>query len=376
MKPATLAAQALGSVEPTMRGLVPPIYSSASYERDADGHYPGGHSYSRDQNPTYDQVEELLARLEAGKQALLFASGMAAASTIFDALEDGAHVVAPQNMYWTIRLWLQRLAEQRRVALDFVANDDPEALRAALRPGQTKVVWVETPSNPLCAIMDIAASAELAHRAGAVVVADSTAATPVLCRPLELGADLVMHSATKQLNGHTDVLAGVLVAAREDELWQRIRWQRGYRGAVLGPFEAWLLLRGMRTLYLRVAQSCRAAQRIAEFLCGEAKVDEVFYPGLPEHPGHAVATKQMSGGFGSMLSFRVDGGEAAARALAAALRVFKQASSLGGVESLVEHRASVEGAGTTVSPDLLRLSIGIEDVDDLLGDLKAALRAI
>jgi cystathionine gamma-synthase len=216
--------------------------------------------------------------------------------------------------------------------------------------------------------------AELAHAAGARVVADGTLATPVLTRPLELGADLVMHSATKQLGGHADVLAGALVTAREDGLWERIAHERAYRGAVLGPFESWLLLRGMRTLFLRVSASCRGAQRVAEALAAHAGVTRVFHPGLEDHPGHAVAARQMHGGFGCLVSFRVPGGEAAARRVAERLELFRDATSLGGVESLVEHRASVEGEGTPVPDDLLRLSVGIEDPDDLVDDLRAALR--
>ena len=373
LRPATLAAQALGWIEPSTRDLVPPIHPSASYERAADGSYPGGHSYTRDQNPTYDQVEALLARLEGGASALLFASGMAAGTTVFETLPHGAHVIAPDVMYWTLRLWMRDLAERDRIELDFVPTGDLDALRARLRPGRTALVWLETPANPTTTITDLAAAAEIAHAAGARVVADGTLATPALTRPLELGVDLVMHSATKQLNGHADVLAGALVTAREDETWARIRHERGYRGAVLGPFEAWLLLRGMRTLFLRVPASCRGAQRVAEALARHPAVSEVFYPGLPDHPGHAVAARQMTGGFGCLLSFRVEGGEARARAVASSLRVIKQATSLGGVESLVEHRASIEGPGTPVPPDLLRLSIGIEDPDDLVADLEQAL---
>jgi cystathionine gamma-synthase len=224
LSPATLAAQALGWTEPSVGAVVPPVYPSASYVRDADGRYPGGHSYTRDQNPTYDQVEALLARLEGGEEALVFASGMAAATTVFETLEPGAHVVAPAMMYWTLRLWLRDLARRGRIELDLVPNDDLDALRAALRPGATAIVWVETPSNPTGVVTDIGAVAEIAHAAGARVVADGTVATPVLCRPLELGADMVMHSATKQLNGHTDVLAGVLVTARATPEWARMRF--------------------------------------------------------------------------------------------------------------------------------------------------------
>ena len=371
--PSTLAAQALGLVEPTTRSIVPPIYPSASFERAPDGSYPGGHTYTRDQNPTYDQVEALLSRLEGGQGALLFSSGMAAATTVFETLDTGDHVVAPAQMYWTIQRWLEELAGRGRIVLDLVPNGDQTALQAALRPGRTKIVWVETPANPTCAITDIAATAEAAHAAGARVVADSTLCTPVLCRPIEHGADLVMHSATKQLNGHADVLAGALITAQRDELWERVTHDRGYRGAVLGSFEAWLLLRGMRTLFVRVPHSATSAQRIAEWLTTHPAVSEVFYPGLPSHPGHALAARQMSGGFGMLLSFRLRGGAAAAKTAAAGLRLFKNATSLGGVESLVEHRAPVEGPGTHVPDDLLRLSVGIEAVEDLLADLEQAL---
>ena len=373
LSPATLAAQALGRVEPITRSLVPPIYPSAPYERAPDGSYPGGHTYTRDQNPTSEPAETLLARLEAGRAAMLFSSGMAAATTVFETLDDGDHVVAPQQMYWTIRRWLEDRAARGRMALDFVPNGDLDALRASVRPGLTKLVWIETPSNPMGAITDIAATAEVAHEAGARLVADGTIATPVLCRPLELGADLVMHSATKQLNGHADVLAGALITAQRDELWERVTHDRGYRGAVLGPFEAWLLLRGMRTLFLRVSHSAASAQRSAEWLTTHPAVSEVFYPGLPTHPGHALAARQMSGGFGMLVSFRLRGGAAAAKTVAGGLRLFKNATSLGGVESLVEHRAPVEGPGTRVPDDLLRLSIGIETVEDLLVDLERAL---
>lgn len=372
-RPETLAAQALGRVEPHTRSVVPAIYPSTLYERAPDGSYPGGHTYTRDENPTYDQAEALLARLEGGAGALLFSSGMAAATTVFETLEVGDHVVAPEQMYWTVRRWLEELTGRGRIALDLVPNGDLAALEAALRPGRTRIVWVETPANPTAAITDIAEAAEAAHVAGARLVADSTVSTPVLCRPIEHGADLVVHSATKQLNGHADVLAGAVVAARRDALWERIAHDRGYRGAVLGPFEAWLLLRGMRTLFLRVPRSADNALRVAERLASHPAVLEVAYPGLPSHPGHAVAARQMSGGFGMLVSFRPRGGATAAKRVAGALRLFRNATSLGGVESLVEHRAPVEGPGTRVPDDLLRLSIGIEAVDDLLQDLDQAL---
>jgi cystathionine gamma-synthase len=366
-------AQALGWVDASMHSVVPPIWPSASYERSPDGSYPGGHSYTRDQNPTYDQAEALLARLEGGSEALLFASGMAAASTVLEALEPGAHVLAPRSMYWTLRLWLRGLSERGRLRVEFVPTGDLEALRASLRPGETRLVWVESPANPLCEITDIAGAAEIAHAAGALLVADSTLATPVSTRPLELGADLVMHSATKQLNGHADVVAGALITARCDDLWDAIRYERGYRGAILGPFEAWLLLRGMRTLYLRVERSSASALHVAQHLASHGRVRTVYYPGLPGHPRHELAARQMHGRFGPLVSFCVGGDETGARQVAARLRLFRDATSLGGVESLVEHRASVEGQGSLAPPDLLRLSIGIEDPDDLVSDLDAAL---
>ena len=372
LKPPTLAAQALGWSDPLTRAIVPPVVASVPYERAPDGTYPGGHTYTRDQNPTYDPCEALLARLEQGVEALLFSSGMAAATTVFETLSVGDHVVAPQEMYWTIRLWLQERAASGRLSLDLVPNGDLDALSKTVRSGVTKIVWVETPSNPTCAVTDIAGTVEIAHRAAARVVVDGTVATPVLCRPLELGVDLVMHSATKQLNGHSDVLAGALVTADDDEVWGRIKHDRAYRGAVLGPFEAWLLLRGMRTLYLRVATASENAQRVAEMLAEDRHVTAVMYPGLDTDPGHAVAANQMHGGFGPMVSFRV-GGEAEARRVVAALRLFRNATSLGGVESLVEHRAPVEGPGTPVPSDLIRLSLGIEDGADLVEDLELAL---
>ena len=371
--PETLAAQALGWVEPATRSVVPAIYPSTLYERAPDGSYPGGHTYTRDENPTYEQAEALLTRLEGGEGALLFASGMAAATTVFETLDAGDHVVAPEQMYWTLQGWLEELAGRGRIALDLVPNGDLGAREAALRPGRTKIVWVETPANPSTAITDIAEAAEAAHAAGARAVVDGTTSTPVLCRPIEHGADLVVHSATKQLNGHADVLAGAVVTARRDAWWERIAHDRGYRGAVLGPFEAWLLLRGMRTLFLRVPRSAESALRVAERLATHSAVAEVHYPGLPSHPGHAVAARQMSGGFGMLLSFRPRGGATGAKRVAGSLRLFRNATSLGGVESLVEHRAPVEGPGTRVPDDLLRLSIGIESVEDLLADLDRAL---
>jgi cystathionine gamma-synthase len=373
-RPATRAAQALGRIIPPYGEIVPPIHLSTTYERAADGSFPGP-VYSRDGNPTYRQLEALLADLENGVAALTFGSGMAAAAAVFQALAPGDHVIAPKVMYWALRKWLLEFARPWGLAIDFFDNESDSQLdeiRALVKPGKTKLIWLETPANPTWAISDIAAVAEIAHKAGAQVAVDSTAASPVLSRPIELGADIVMHSATKYLNGHSDVIAGALIAAREDALWTRIRYLRA-SGPVLGPMEAWLLLRGMRTLFARVDIASRSAQRIAEHFAKNKNLVGVLYPGLPSHPGHAIAKKQMPGGFGGMLSIRVAGGEKGAMQAAARLRVFKRATSLGGVESLVEHRASVEGPGTPCPPDLLRLSVGIEAVEDLIADLEQAL---
>ncbi len=371
--PATMAAQALGWVDETTRALIPPIQPATTFIRDPDNQYRSGYSYARPTNPTFVQAEALLAALEGGAACLTFASGMAAATAVFLALKPGDHVIAPRVMYWGLRKWLQTTATDWGLLVDFVDASATDALQAAVRPGRTKLIWIETPANPTWAITDIAAAADIAHRAGARLAIDSTVATPVLTRPLALGADIVMHSGTKYLNGHSDVVAGALVAARQDEFWERIVAVRTGNGAILGSFEAWLLLRGMRTLHLRVERCCRSAQAIAEHFAGHRRVVGVLYPGLAQHPGHDLAAHQMSGGFGGMLSIRVAGGEEAAIATAARVGVWKRATSLGGVESLIEHRASIEGPGSPAPPDLLRLSVGIEHPQDLIDDLEQAL---
>jgi cystathionine gamma-synthase len=304
---------------------------------------------------------------------MLFASGMAAATAVFQALHPGDHVLAPRVMYWSLRNWLMGFATSWGLDVELIDMTDPATVQAALRPGSTKLVWVESPANPLWTVTDIAATAEIVHNAGALLAVDSTSATPVLSHPLDLGADLVMHSATKYLNGHSDLTAGSVTTRGDNEYWQRLRSVRAQIGGTLGSMESWLLLRGMRTLYLRVRAASASALRIAEHFEGDDRVAEVLYPGLPGHPGHEIAKRQMAGGFGGMLSIRVAGGEAAAIAVAATTKLWKRATSLGGVESLIEHRASVEGAGTPAPPDLLRLSVGIEHVDDLIADLSQAL---
>ena len=372
-KPATIAAQALGWIDEKTRAVAPPLHVSSTFIRDEDNRFRSGRSYARDDNPAYDQPEAVLAALEHGADAALFSSGMAAATAVFLSLSPGDHVVAPKAMYWLLRSWLLSFARRWGLEVDLVDMTDLAQLKSAMRPGKTRLIWAETPANPQWDITDLAAAAEIAHAAKARLAVDSTAATPVLTRPLALGADIVMHSATKYLNGHSDLVAGVLVTKAEDAQWKTICELRSQLGGVPGSFESWLLLRGLRTLFPRVHSACANAARLAERFKANPHVAHVLYPGLKEFPGHAIAARQMQGGFGGMLSIRVRGGEAAAIATAARVEIWKRATSLGGVESLIEHRSSVEGPDTPCPPDLLRLSTGIEDADDLYDDLARAL---
>jgi len=368
--PETITAQALGWIDPPTRAVVSPLHVSTTFERAPDNSFPGGRSYARADSPAFNQAEALLAQLEAGADAMLFASGMAAATCVFQALMPGDHVVAPRVMYWALRDWLGTAS---RLDVGFVDAADLEAVGRTLVPGRTKLVWIETPANPLWDITDIEAVAEMAHRAGARVAVDSTVATPVFTQPLALGADLVMHSATKYLNGHSDVVAGALVTRADDAHWRELKRLRVQLGGIPGSFESWLLTRGMRTLFPRVRLAAANALILAGRLRSHPKIADVLYPGLAGFPGHEIAKRQMQRGFGAMLSIRVGGGEEAAIATAARLHVWKRATSLGGVESLVEHRASVEGPDSPCPRDLLRLSVGIENVDDLCADLIQAL---
>jgi cystathionine gamma-synthase len=370
MKPETVAAQALHSIDEPTGAVVPPLHLATTYARDA-GYAPRDRTYARDENPTPVVAERVLAALEGGAAALTFASGMAATTAAIRALcKPGDHVISPRVGYYTLRAWLERFCARWGVAHDVVDTCDLAAVRRALRPA-TRLVWIETPANPTWEITDIAAVAELAHGVGAVVAVDSTCATPVHAQPLALGADLVMHSATKYLAGHSDVLAGALITARADAAWAEIAQIRHDEGPCLGPFEAYLLLRGMRTLFARVERSSRTAQYLAEQLA--ARGVTVRYPGLPSHPQHAIAVRQMQRGFGGMLSIQVGGGAAHAHDVVRRLRVWIPATSLGGVESLIEHRQSIEGPASPTPPDLLRLSVGLEHEGDLLDDLVTAL---
>jgi cystathionine gamma-synthase len=361
-------------VDAASGGLTPVISPSTNYEQLADGSYRQDRVYTRADNPTYEHAERLLAALEgAGCACAVFASGMAAATAVFQSLLPGDHVLVSRVLYWGVRRWLAEFALTWGLDVEFTDTTDLAALGSALRPGRTRLLWVETPANPMWEITDLAAVSELAHAAGARVAVDNTVATPALTRPFEHGADLVMHSATKYLNGHSDVLAGAVLTARPDPFWERIRSWRRNAGAVPGPFEAWLLQRGMRTLFLRVHRASESALAIATHFRDHPGLAAVLYPGLPTHPGHEIAARQMSGGFGGMLSIRLARGPGHAAAVLRGVRVFKRATSLGGVESLIEHRAVTEGPSSPVPADLLRLSIGIEAAADLIADLDAAL---
>lgn len=371
--PSTAAAQALGYLDTATGAFVPPIQPGTTYERDEANKLLSGRLYSRADNPGYEQPEQVISHLERGAAAALFASGVAAGAVIFQALKTGDHAVIPKVMYWALRGWIDGFAASWGLRITVVDMTDLAAVSAAVLPGETKLVWVETPANPMLDVTDIAAVAKIAHDAGARLAVDSTFATPVHTRPFEHGADLVMHSATKYLNGHSDVIAGVVVTRVEDAFWTKIKTLRFQAGAVLGPFEAWLLTRGLRTLFLRVEAQSRSAEAIARRFSGDPRVRVVLYPGLETHPGHDIAKRQMDRGYGAMLSLCVNGGAPAALATVAKLRLWKRATSLGGVESLVEHRASVEGPASPTPPDLLRMSVGIEAVEDLIADLDTAL---
>jgi cystathionine gamma-synthase len=375
LAPETVAAQAGGAIDEETGGIVPPLHVTTTFVRDPDNQYRKGYSYGRADNATVRHVENVMTQLEGGAASLVLAAGMAAATTAFLSLERPAHVIAPNVMYWGLRKWLLEDAPSLGIEATFVDASDPAAIRAAMRPGQTRMIWTETPANPLWTVTDIEEAARIAHAAGALLGVDSTVPTPVLMNPIALGADIVMHSATKYLNGHSDVVAGVLVFSARDAHFERAARTRAMLGGILGPFEAALLLRGLRTLHVRVRQQCTSAMTIARHFARHPNIVAVLYPGLETHPGHAIAARQMRGGFGGMLSVRVKGGERAAIATAANVKLWKRATSLGGVESLIEHRSSIEGPGSPCPPDLLRLSVGLESTDDLIGDLEQAMGA-
>jgi cystathionine gamma-synthase len=368
----TLAVHAGRSKDQGTGAVTPPIQLSTTFERDADGRYSRGYNYTRDDNPNRADLERGIAALEGGDRAVAFSSGSAATLAVFQTAATRGRVLAARAAYHGTLRQLRELLPRWGGRVDFVDATSLDAVAAALGD-DTALLFVETPSNPLLDVCDIAALAELAREHGALLACDNTFATPVLQNPLALGAGIVIHSATKYLGGHSDVLGGVVVGGAPDWM-EEIHMLRGAAGAAPSPFDCWLLQRSLPTLPCRVRTQSDAALRIAAFLDGNPEVDAVYYPGLPAHPGHEVASRQMRG-YGGMLSFQVAGDEARAMAVAAAVEIFTRATSLGGVESLIEHRASIEGPGSLAPDNLLRISVGLEHPDELIGDLEHALTA-
>ena len=367
----TLAVHAGHGVDPATGAVTPPIHLSTTFERAADGTYPHGWIYTRNHNPNRDGLEAALAALEGGAACAAFASGLAAVTAVIQGLAPGDHVVAPSDIYHGTANVLKHLFAKWRVDATFIDMTSADAVAAALRP-ETKLVWIETPSNPLLRCVDIEATAALAHRAGARAVCDNTFASPALQSPLALGCDLAVHATTKYLGGRSDVMGGAVVARADDAAFADIRTAQLYGGAVPSPFDCWLVMRSLPTLPARMQAHCANARRVAAFLQSHAQVAAVHYPGLETSPFHALARRQMRD-FGGMLSFEVKGGKDAAMAVAAAVEIFTRATSLGGVESLIEHRASIEGPDSRTPQGLLRVSIGLEHPDDLIDDLAQAL---
>ena len=370
-QPGTLAVHAGHEPDAATGAVAPPIHLATTFRHGPAGERLAGYEYQREGNPTNDRLREALKALEGGEEAMTFASGMAAMSTLLESLPAGARVLFPDDCYTGLRMLFAEFLPERGIVPIEVDMADLDAVRAACAQ-PLAMLWIETPSNPLLKVCDIAALAALGHAAGALVVADNTFATPLLQRPLALGADIVMHSTTKYFGGHSDVLGGALVFARNDALAQRVAHRLHVTGGVMAPFSAWLTLRGCRSLGARMAMHCANARAVATFLSTHPRVARVNWPGLPSHPGHAIAARQMRD-FGAMLSIQLHGGRDAALAVAGRLRVFTNATSLGGCESLVEHRASVEGAHPRSPQDLLRISVGLEDAGDLVADFAQAL---
>ena len=370
MKIETLAVHAGSAVDPATGAVSAPIYLSTTYERDIEGTYSRGFMYTRNNNPNREALERGVSALEGGDAAAAFGSGMAAAMALFQALDPGDHVLAHVDAYYGTSRLLRETFLRWGLEADFVDMSNLDEIKKALRP-RTKLAWTETPSNPLLKIVDLAAVAEIVHRTNTLCVCDNTWA-PVLQRPFDLGIDLVLHSTTKYFGGHCDVAGGIVIAKKDDDFFQRVRTIQYSGGAVPSPFDCWLILRGMRTLPWRMRAHSENAMKVAEFLAQHPKVEVVHYPGLHASPGHEIAGRQMSM-FGGMLSFEVKDGRDAAMSAAAKTKIFTRATSLGGVESLIEHRASIEGTGTTSPVNLLRLSVGLENADDLIEDLDQAL---
>ncbi|MBE9227184.1 aminotransferase class V-fold PLP-dependent enzyme [Phormidium sp. LEGE 05292] len=367
----TLAIHAGHQIDPATGAVVTPIYLSTTFERSSDGSYPQGYDYIRSNNPNREALEKCVSQLENGAVAAAFSSGSAATMSVFQALSPGAHVIAPNDIYSGTSLLLKDILAPWGLAVTFTDLTNPDLVAEAIQPN-TKLIWIETPSNPLLKITDICQIAEIAHQANALCVCDNTWASPIVQTPLNLGADLVVHATTKYLGGHSDVLGGVVISKTENEFFQKIRKIQKVGGAVAAPFDCWLVMRGIQTLPYRMRAHSENALKVAEFLTNHPQVEQVYYPGLKHHSGHEIARKQMQL-FGGMISCQVKGGKEKAFAVAAKVKIFTRATSLGGVESLIEHRASIEGKGTKTPENLLRLSIGLEHPDDLINDLAQAL---
>lgn len=373
MKIETIAIHAGNAMDEDTRAVIQPITLSTTFERGEDGEYPGGYIYTRADNPNRKSLENVIAKLEGADSAAAFSSGNAAGGAVFQALGPNVHIIAPDDMYHGLRNQLLQVFEGI-IEVDFIDLSNLEAITKAIRKN-TKLIWIETPSNPLLKVCDIKAIVKIAKENGIMVVCDNTFSTPMLQRPLELGCDLVMHATTKYLGGHSDVLGGALAAREDNDFWKKIKNVQVLSGAVPAPFDCYMTVRGIKTLPYRMRAHTDNAIQIANFLDSHEGVEKVYYPGLLSHEGHEIAKKQMSA-FGGMLSFLVKGGSDEARKLVNSVKIFTQATSLGGVESLIEHRASVEGPDTKTPQNLIRVSVGLENPSDLIDDLKQALANI
>jgi cystathionine gamma-synthase len=370
MKIETIAIHAGNHIDETSKAVIQPIILSTTFERATDGSFPGGHIYSRSSNPNRTLLENVLAKLEGGADAASFSSGNAAGMSVFQSLAPGTHIIAPDDMYHGLRNQLKNLFTGI-LTFDFIDVNNLEVLQSHIKP-ETGLIWIETPSNPLLKITDIKRVVALAKAKGIKVACDNTFATPICQQPLALGADLVMHSATKYFGGHSDLMGGALITKEKSDWWSKIRQVQEMGGAIPSPMDCYMLARSIKTLPYRMRGHVHNAQLLAEFLEKHPKVGAVMYPGLQSHPQHAIAKEQMSA-FGGMLSFTLKGGEAEVRRVINGLKIFTKATSLGGVESLIEHRATVEGPDTKTPFNLLRVSVGLEHIDDLIADLEQAL---
>ncbi|SDD21181.1 trans-sulfuration enzyme family protein [Pedobacter soli] len=370
MKPETLAIHASNLVNSATGDVTPPINLSTTFFRDEHGGYPGGHMYSRVSNPNRSALENTLAKLEYGEDAAAFSSGNTSGMALFQALKAGSHIIAPDDMYWGFKKQLLTIFADI-LEFDFIDQTDLELVKATIKPN-TRLIWSETPSNPLLKVTDIAAIGKIAKAANITFACDSTFASPILQNPVLLGADIVMHSSTKYLGGHSDVLGGILVTAKKDELWDKIKNVQQTGGAVPSPFDCYLLTRSLKTLAYRMKGHCENGKKVADYLNQHPNVEAVFYPGLESHPQHEIAKGQMKD-FGGMMSFLVKGDVEAASKTVNKVKLFAQATSLGGVESLIEHRYSIEGPDSKTPKNLLRISVGLEHIDDIIADLEQAL---